>query len=161
MPTGEPIAEMILQNIETVLKTLVAGTDYYTTVQPENVERVERNALEITSFPHILIWPGRTMYDADPLERRVNQVITTLMLVEISISMTTRATTAQRDLQRFVRDVHRALLLDHTRGGNAMDSRILQSEPFYTNDERGPLSWADLVFEIKYRTPRQDLNALR
>lgn len=166
MPTGNPVAELILQNIELTFKSINGEPDYFTTVNPANVKRMDKNLIEVNSFPFIGFVASDTFYDRLPIEKRVSQRISTEMFVEVTIALQTRAATAQTDLENFIRDVHRAWMLDkgkrglHPINGNelAFDSRLVEAHRYYTNTERGPLSWADMTFEVNYGTKRYELN---
>ena len=152
-PSGTPTKEALLQNLETVLAAISAGADYYTTVN--HVTRINTVSLELPQYPAIVLTPLGTEYDP-PGE------VTTLAIagnyrIRALLVLRTR-TDAVQELENFIRDVHKAILADTTRGGLAIDTRLVSDEVYYPTDQKEPVAMAELVILISYRTPRTDLN---
>jgi hypothetical protein len=152
-PSGNPVKELILQNLETVLAAIAAGDDYYTTVR--KVFRLDVAPPEVNSFPAVAIVPQGTDYD-NP-RTRVTNANAGAFRVQLTLLLNTSSNVA-RTIERFIRDVHKALWVDYTRGGYAHYTRIVRDEIFYPVDESDPLCGADVFLEIDYRTSRSDLN---
>lgn len=62
------------------------------------------------------------------------------------------STTYETKMNQVRADIGKALMVDHTRGGNARDTFMLPSSEF--NEEEG--SGIDVFFEVEYRTERND-----
>lgn len=152
-PSGSPVKELILQNMETTLAAINGGSDYYTTVAV--VDRINVIPIEIREYPAIIITPIGTDYD-QPGEA------TTLALagnyrVRLTLVVRTR-TDPSMTIENFVRDVHTALIVDITRGGYAINTRMLSDDVFYPTQIEEPVAIADCVIDVRYRTLRTDLN---
>ena len=159
MPSGEPVKELILQNVEAAMKLIDGTSNYYTTVNPAYVERGEIGAVEIKTFPHVIITPGPTEYDTEPRQTRVLRKRTGEFLIYIRLMIETRTNVALT-IQRFIRDANFALNIDCTRGGNAMDSWLMTDEPWYPSGADDPIGGADLVLKVWYRTDLNNPNSV-
>ena len=67
-------------------------------------------------------------------------------------------TNAALSIERFVRDVQKSILIDITRGGNAIDTYMTSDDVFYPTELDEPVAGADCVILVHYRTLRTDLN---
>lgn len=152
-PSGEPVAETILQNIETVLAAIAEGSDYYTDVA--RVYRADKLTQAIHEKPAIVVAPGQSS-----LERPGEQVTGALAVTaryDLMLVMD-GGDEPVRDIQRFMRDVHKALLADRTRGSVAYNTRVTLMDPFMPEDTEPCLVLADMAVEVDYRTDEDDLN---
>lgn len=152
-PSGEPVKEQLLANLETTLAAIVEGADYYTTVR--KVLRLDAAAPEINAFPAIVIVPIGTRYDNQ--RSQVVGAVAALYTVQLTLLVRT-ATDVATTIERFIRDVHKALFVDITRGGPAINTRVVSDEIFYPSDAREPIGGADLEVAIDFRTPRSNFN---
>ena len=152
-PSGEPVKEQIMANLQTTLEGVNGGASYYTDFS--KVERVEAGGVQVKTFPTAIISPLGTEYDSP------NAVVTTKIgatfRVEITVFLRTRSN-ATRAVERAIRDVHTALYVDRTRGGLAIDTRVAGSDPFYPSEATEPICGADISVSITYRTQATDLN---
>lgn len=152
-PSGEPVKELILQNLETTLDAIAAGADYYTEVR--SVDRARSLVQAVDDTPAVLILPDGTTYDTEPA-RLVGVVSGTFRVGLLLVARD--ATTPQLTIERFIRDVHKALLVDITRGGNALNTRLVTDDVYIPVEETDPIVLGDLLVEIDYRTLRTNLN---
>lgn len=152
-PSGTPVKEAILQNLETVLATISAGSDYYTNVA--TVTRINAVPIDLPEFPAIVLSPLGTEYD--PPGQATTLAIAGHYRIRATLVVRTRSD-AVAALENFIRDVHRCILLDTTRGGLAVDTRLLSDEVYYPTDIDEPVALAELVILVIYRTTRSELN---
>ena len=154
-PSGSPVKELILDDIQnTALPLLVAGADYYTTV--EYITRIESGPMELKMFPAIVIVPLSTDYDREGSEG----TLTTAAQYRIQLSLFLRTRTdATSKIERFIRDVNKALMVDRTRDDNALNTRVAADEVFYPTEDDEPYTIANLIIEVDYRTVWNDLNS--
>ena len=78
--------------------------------------------------------------------------------VQLSLFLRTR-TDAVSKIERFIRDVHKAVLIDRYRNTNALNTRVTNDEVFYPTEDDEPYAVANVILEIEYRTEWDDLNA--
>jgi hypothetical protein len=152
-PSGTPVKEAVLQNLETALAAIAAGAAYYTTVA--RVQRINTVPIDLPEYPAIVLVPLGTDYD--PPGAATTLAIAGHYRVQATLIIRSR-TDAVADLENFIRDVHKALLVDPTRGGLAIDTRLVSDSVYYPTDIEEPVALADLVIEVHYRTTRTDLN---
>lgn len=153
-PSGVPVKEAILDDLQnTALPLIVAGSDYYTTV--ERIQRIEAAPMQVTMFPAIVIIPLSTDYDQEGTQG--TRTIAAEYRVQLSLFLRTR-TDAVSKIERFIRDVHKAVLVDRYRDGNALNTRCVSDEVFYPTEDDEAYTTANVVLEIDYRTNFTDLN---
>lgn len=152
-PSGTPVKEAILQDLETTLAAISAGADYYTSVA--TVTRVNTVAIDLPEFPAIVLTPLGTEYD--PPGQATTLAIAGHYRIRATLVVRTR-TDAVEDLENFIRDCHKAMLVDTTRGGLAIDTRLVSDEVYYPTDIEEPVALAELTIMVIYRTQRTDLN---
>jgi len=165
MVSGYPVKEKILNNLQSLqdsgaaaspatgLGLITAGADYYTDV--EKITRVEAGPMDLTMFPAIIIAPVNTDYD--PEGSQGTTTIAAKYRVQLTLILRTRDDAVQK-IERFIRDCHKAILVDRTRGGQAIWTRAVADEVFYPTDDDEPYTTANLLLEILYRTKVGDLN---
>lgn len=152
-PSGTPVKEAVLANLETTLAGITAGSDYYTSVA--RVNRIDTVPIELTEYPAIILVPSGASYD--PPGDATTLAIAVHYRVEATLVIRAR-TDAVEKLENFIRDVHKALLVDITRGGLAIDTRLTEDRVYYPTDIEEPVAIAELSIEIHFRTRRTDLN---
>lgn len=169
--TGTPLKLQLLNNIQGVdedgvplatktglaLINTTAGSgsdgDYFTDVQ--KIQRIDAGPMDLKEFPAIVIAPAGTDYAR--LSSQGTTTIAATFIVQVSLILRTR-TEAAKKIEDFIRDAHRALTEDRQRDGNATSTRLASDEVFYPNEDDEPYTTANLVFEIDYRTPWNDLD---
>lgn len=152
-PSGSPVKEAILDNLQTTLAAITAGGDYYNTVAL--VSRINTVPIEVQDYPAVILTPLGTEYDQ-------GGDATTLALhadyrIRLTLIIRTRDN-ASEALENFIRDVHRSILVDITRGDLAINTRMLSDEVYYPTQIEEPVAVADCVVLVSYRTLRTDLN---
>lgn len=152
-PSGSPVKEAILDDLQTTLEGISAGAEYYSDVAL--VTRVNTVPIELAEFPAIVITPLGTEYDQ-------GGDATTLALhadfrVRLTLVVRTRDS-ASETLENLIRDVHKRILVDITRGGRAINTRMLTDEVYYPTQIEEPVAIADCTVLVSYRTLRTDLN---
>ena len=152
-PSGIPVKRAVFENLETTLAAITAGSDYYTSVA--RVTRIDSVPIELTEYPAIILTPSSTDYD--PPGDATTLAIAGHYRIDATLVIRTR-TSAVDELENFIRDVHKAILVDITRGGIAIDTRLTSDRVFYPTDIEEPVALAELSIEIIYRTRRSDLN---
>jgi hypothetical protein len=145
-PSRTPIRELILQNVETVLRS-IAPPSYASTIL--FVRRWNGNvALDVPEYPCALIVP---------LTERSDDSRSTIIehSMQLGIVLGVRSDTWMQDMNRLLADVRVALLTDPSRGTVAATTRITD-EDVYDGDPRQNIGSAQLVAEISYRTLYED-----
>lgn len=152
-PSGSPVKEQVLDNLQTTLAAIAAGDDYYNTVALVN--RINTAPVEVAQYPAIIITPIGTDYDqpgeATTLAIRAN------FRIQLTLILRTRDNPSE-ELENFIRDVHKALLVDITRGGLAINTRMISDEVYYPTQIEEPVAVADCGIVVDFRTLRTDLN---
>jgi hypothetical protein len=162
-----PVKEDILNDLQgidsagayaaTGLGLLVSPTydddDYYTEV--EKIQRIDAGPMEIKMFPAIVLVPLSTDYNQEGT--RGTQTLAASYRVQLSLFLRTR-TDAVSKIERFIRDAHKAILVDRTRNSNALNTRALSDEVFYPTEDDEPFTTANLIIEIDFRTDWDNLN---
>tara|TARA_R110000796_G_scaffold98924_3_gene206772 strand:+ start:216 stop:692 length:477 start_codon:yes stop_codon:yes gene_type:complete len=154
-PSGSPVKEAILDNLQnTALALLVAGSDYYTTV--EKVQRIDAGPMELKMFPAIVIVPLSTEYDREGTQGTLT--IAATYRIQLTLFLRTRTDAASK-IERMIRDVHKAVLIDRYRNANALNTRVVNDEVFYPTEDDEPYTTANVILEVDYRTAWNDLNS--
>lgn len=78
--------------------------------------------------------------------------------IRLTLILRTRDNPSE-ELENFIRDVHKALLVDITRGGLAINTRMLSDDVYYPTQIEEPVAVADCTITVDFRTLRTDLNS--
>jgi hypothetical protein len=153
-PSTSPVKEAILDDLQnTALPLLIEGADYYTTV--EKIQRIDAGPMEVKMFPAIVIVPLSTDYDREGSQGTLT--LAAAYRVQLTLFLRTRTDAASK-IERFIRDVHKAVLIDRTRNANAINTRVTSDEVFYPTEDDEPYTTANVILEVDYRTEWDDLN---
>lgn len=145
---ADSIREKILANIETTtLEGITIAAGYGVNIG--QVERGKVNALSLERFPAALIFPGEDEPQSliSDITDRTWQILLFLWVV------------AQKDISKameiFLAAVQKAMIVDYTRGGNAMDTAegTIMTIRIEEEDTQGGFL---LNYSIRYRTKRGD-----
>jgi len=162
MPLGSPVKEAILDDLQNTALPLIAagvstppvgGDAYYTPV--EYITRIESGPMELKMFPAIVIVPLATDYDPEGTEGTLTMAAA--YRIQLALFLRTR-TDAVSKIERFTRDVHKAIMVDRTRNANAINTRAVNDEVFYPTEDDEPFTISNLIIEVDYRTVWDDLN---
>jgi len=157
-PAGQPWTVVVLAALEARLATIQGDPDYYNAIA--QVRRVRAGFPSLTEFPGIEVLLGDVEH-----ERRQQAVSDGFAnAVVVQLNALDRIGGESDDISdailRLARDVHTALLNDHTLGGTVEDVRILRTEPFYPSDPDEPLCGAAILVELPFVNARDNLNAV-
>ena len=152
-PSGTPVKEAILDHLQSTLTAIAAGAAYYNSVAL--VTRINTVPIELHDYPAIVLTPLGTSYDQ-------GGDATTLALhgdyrIRLTLIVRTRDEASQA-LENFIRDVHKSILVDITRGGLAINTRMLSDDVYYPTQIEEPVAIADCIVLVSYRTERTNLN---
>jgi hypothetical protein len=140
------IRESILENIKTTLAAIVAGETYNNTIA--SVERYKSNGNDLINVPCIIITAGPETKTPSP-----NPLYTCKLTVFIDIWNRQDETDTQATdtiLDSLLGDIEKALMIDITRGGYAIDTNFLGNIPFDTV-EGSPHIGITISVEIIYQ----------
>lgn len=156
---ADTIREKIVKNIETTLKTISKANGYENDIK--SVQRLLQSGQVVTDVPLLIIAEG----DEDAEEGPLATAILTLKRLGVFVVVQTRHdeaidTRASDEILNTLRaDVEKAMMVDHTRGGFAIDTHPPSSTALDT--EEGQPEIASLMqFQIDYRHARQDPTSL-
>jgi hypothetical protein len=135
--------ELILQNVETVLRSITTANGYVNTVA--TVARGQINPLNLQAYPVALILPMADRPDA--MASSLNRREYTLT-IRLWVRPHTHLSEA---LESLITDVQKALMLDPRRGALAEDTREGELSYLYLDSEALEAG-ADLEYLIPYRT---------
>ena len=105
--------------------------------------------MNLKEFPAIIIIPADEVNSEEPIER-----------YDAVLNITLECWVKNRDeitveVNQLLADVQKALLVDYTRDGKAMDTNLRGNSPFY-NDVNEPYGGVDIRIAIHYRTKYAD-----
>lgn len=141
------IRENILANISTVLNTISIANGYANNIA--SVQRWKQGGNNLRQVPCIIINAG-----SEDKEQEPNPLVTCRFSVSIDIWMRHDEATVPGStdtiLNSLLGDIEKALMVDHTRGGNAQDTNISGNVSFETVDSQ-PYAGITVNVEILYR----------
>ena len=146
---ADSIREKIMANVETTLEGITTAAGYNSTIQ--RVYRIRLAGLNIQEFPSIVVIPGREINAEEPVDRYTERLS---FVLECWLKEASKDDIATQ-VNKLVADVQKALLVDYTRGGMAINTKLLGNEPFY-NDVNAPYGGVDIEIEIHYRHQYSD-----
>ena len=161
-PSGLPVKEDIIANLKTALETISAGGTYYTSV--ERVTRYAGGPMDVTVFPSIVMTPLGTAYGPPATQGTLTSAAS--FRVSLDLFLRTRGSSSSLgtdpdvpvSLEKFIRDVRQAVIVDRTRGGKAINTFAVSDEIFYPTQDDDPYATARVTIEVNYRTSWDDLN---
>jgi hypothetical protein len=152
-PTDDPARATIMGNIVTALQGIAGAPTYRTTVHSSNVKVLGANALQLPSFPALIVEVERqTTTD------NVFPMILQRMQFDVLAAVESR-TDALKKVRDLIEDVRIALLTDVSRGGLAVDTHVTADEPFVPEVSQ-PLYAARITVDVQYRHQRLDPSAV-
>jgi|13_taG_2_1085334.scaffolds.fasta_scaffold57016_3 hypothetical protein len=173
--SGLPVKEKILNNLQSLkddgdVQPIASATglglistsgtghasdgDYYT--DPKIITRIDASPLKITQFPAIVIEPLSTDYDGFGSQGTLT--IAATFRIRLRLMLHTR-TNAVALIERFIRDAHRAILVDRQRASNAIVTQAVSDSVQYPTDDDEAITTATLLIAVDYRTAWNDLNS--
>lgn len=145
-----PIVENIAANVLTTLKTIDQGATYNHTLTPIRPRLSDYSDVPAGDLVVMQTQQGETILPpATDTDKRRQTFHLTCWIINSDKSSTTYET----KMNQVRADIHKALMVDASRGGNARDTFMLPSSEF-NDKETG--SGIDVFFEVEYRTLRND-----
>jgi len=150
------IREKILDNIKSTLEDIKASKGYYNTVA--SVQRWSQHGNNLVDVPCIIISSGPETKKPEP-----NPLYTCRWTVFIdAITRHDESSTEPTDrlINKMIADVEKALMVDITRGGYAMDTNLVNNVPFEAVEGQpnvGAVIEIDIVYQHKQSDPEEQL----
>ncbi|HAH21629.1 MAG: hypothetical protein A2Y00_05500 [Omnitrophica WOR_2 bacterium GWF2_43_52] len=152
----ETVRERIMANIKTTLEGVTVANGYNFDFTADTVQRWSMHGNRLADLPAVVISPGDEEEKGQPNpfeECYLNVYLDIFFVNDEGDSMVT-----DTYLNRLQGDMKKAILLDHTRGGEAIDTDVLGTTPFETTEGQ---PYAGIIMElgIRYRHLRSDPTA--
>ena len=152
----ETVKEKILQNVKTTLEGIKKENGYNFDFIQSGIQRWSMFGNKMTELPMAIISPGNEeeRSSPDPYE----ECALTVYLDIFYVNDEKEDTPTDTYLNRLQGDVKKAILADHTRGSNAIDTNVMGTTPFETTEGQ---HYAGIIIEleIKYQHLRLDPTA--
>ncbi len=144
----ETIRERILDNIKRTLEQISIETGYYFDFTRKTVQRWSMYGNGMTDLPMVVISPGDEEEASllNGFEECVMSVYLDVFIINGESDEEEFATDTY--LSRLQGDMKKAILIDNTRGGNAIDTDIVGTTPFETTEGQ---HYAGIIIELKIR----------
>lgn len=143
------VAQAILDDVVTTLETHLSGSGEYMT-ELSRVYVMDASEISGLELPAVLV-----LSDSDRVvEDRVGMRVRRLELVLVLVLRGGEAGWDQR-LRDFTADVERALAVDHTRNGNALDT-VFEESVVFEGASEAPVAQAEAKVTVQYRTAYGD-----
>lgn len=148
---ADSIREKIMADLLTTFGTISVANGYENNI--ESVQRYEQNDQNLQATPAIIIVEGVESSEDSPDPLTTNVLIVEGMVYTSHDRLASIST--GEFLNKFVQDIKKAIKVDNTRGGNAVDSMVKSSEPFETDEDQ---PFVGIIFEIEviYRHRQTD-----
>jgi hypothetical protein len=144
---ADSLRELVMKNIKTTLATITTGGGYANTVA--SVQRYRTGGQSQTVFPMIIIREGAETSKDEPLGKISHQLAVDLLLIVVH-DPATDARESDEVMNSFLADVQKAMLTDRSRGGYAVDTKLLGSEPLDVEDSNTDVQQV-CSWEVHYR----------
>jgi len=142
----ETVRERILANLKTTLEGITVANGYNFDLTPQTVQRWSMHGNRMTDIPLVIISPGNE--DEKSLPNAFEECELTVYLDVFFVNAQNDAVSSDTYLNRLLGDIKKAVLLDHTRGGEAIDTDAAGATPFETTEGQ---SFAGVIVELKIR----------
>ncbi len=148
------VRESILDNIKTVLATVTTGNGYNNTLA--SVQRWKQAGNSLVEVPCVVIkgGPEEKVDEPNPL-KTVNMTVYCDLWIRQDPDDTASTDTIVNSLYG---DIEKALMIDRTRGGFAVDSTISAGEPFETVEGQ-PHAGMTIELSVQYQHQQSDPEA--
>lgn len=143
-------AEKILANIETTLETITVVNGYNNTVKI--VTRNTKAVLNMPMFPAIIIGKGSGTVDAMAKSSAHRKMFITIE------AWTRKEKDASQEVEKFLGDIQKAMMVDPRRGGNAINTIEVSDTPILIDSETAEIGF-QVQYQIDYRTKIEDPTA--
>lgn len=152
----ETVRERIMANIKTTLEGVTVAGGYNFDFTADTVQRWSMHGNRLADLPAVVISPGDEEEKGQPNPFEECYLIVYLDIFFVNDEGDSIVTDTY--LNRLQGDMKKAILLDHTRGGEAIDTDVLGTTPFETTEGQ---PYAGIIMElgIRYRHLRSDPTA--
>jgi hypothetical protein len=152
----ETVRERILANIKTTLEGITIANGYSFDFTAETVQRWSMHGNKLVDLPAVIISPGNE--EEKSLPNNFEECVLSVYLDVFFVTEENDAVSTDTYLNRLQGDMKKAILQDHTRGGEAIDTDVLGTTPFETTEGQ---PYAGIIMElgIRYRHLRSDPTA--
>lgn len=150
-PSGTPVDEAILDNVVATLAAIATPSYHLTFKRAERF--IPLNATQVQEYPSALVGTADITW-SDALHFRLSG----------DMRFTVRALVEDREAHQeslawAAADVRKALLADVTRGGLAVDTKVLAQSPFMLISEAGnAVTGVDVSVQVRFRHQYDDPN---
>ena len=144
----ETIRERILEHIKRTLEQISIEAGYYFDFTEKTVQRWSMHGNRMIDLPMVVISPGDE--EETSLLNGFEECVTSVYLDVFFINSEGDDEEFSTDtyLSRLQGDIKKAILIDYTRGGNAIDTDIAGTTPFETTEGQ---HYAGIIVELKIR----------
>ncbi|MFH2138462.1 MAG: hypothetical protein ABII88_08125 [Candidatus Omnitrophota bacterium] len=149
----ETVRERILQNIKTAIEAVTIANGYIFDFTPQTVQRWSMHGNRMVDMPMAVISPGDEDESSSP--NPFEECRLTVYLDLFFVNDENDAVSTDTYLNRLQGDIKKAILLDSTRGGDAIDTDVMGTTPFETTDAQ-PYAGVIIELRIRYRHLRSD-----
>lgn len=149
----ETVRERILQNIKSTLEAVTIANGYNFDFTPETVQRWSMHGNRMVDMPMAVISPGDEDETSSP--HPFEECVLTVYLDIFFINEENDPVATDTYLNRLQGDIKKAILIDPTCGGDAVDTDILGTTPFETTEAQ-PYAGIIMELRIRYRHLRSD-----
>ena len=152
----ETVRERILANIKTTLEGITIANGYNFDFTAETIQRWSMHGNKLVDLPAVIISPGNE--EEKSLPNNFEECVLSVYLDVFFVTEENDAVSTDTYLNRLQGDMKKAILEDHTRGGEAIDTDVLGTTPFETTEGQ---PYAGIIMElgIRYRHLRSDPTA--
>jgi len=149
----ETVRERILHNIKTSLEAVSIANGYNFDFTPQTVQRWSMHGNSMVNLPCIIISCGDEEEKSAPCP--FEECTLSVYLDVFYVGDENDVISTDTYLNRLQGDIKKAILQDHTRGGEAVDTNVLGTTPFETTEGQ---HYAGIIIEveIKYQHLRLD-----
>lgn len=150
---AESVREKIMQHIQDTLEWITVENGYSNTLR--SVQRFRQDGQELANLPAAILIEGSDDVESNgPLELTSRSLMVSVVLIHRQ-DTDTDARAASELMNSLLADVQRAMQVDHTRGGVALDTTEIGIGEL--NVEEGqPELVQSIAYRIAYRHERRD-----
>jgi len=141
----DSIRELVMKNIKTTLAA-ISGI--------ASVQRYRTGGQSQVAFPMIIIREGAEASKDEPIGKITHHLTVDLLLIVVH-DAATDARESDEVMNSFLADAQKAMLADRSRGGHAVDTKLLGSEPLDVEDANTDVQQV-CTWEIQYRHSNTD-----
>jgi len=145
---ADTVREKILANLKTTLEGLTTGNGYNFDFTAATVQRWSMHGNSTTELPMILVSPGDQ--SQKPFTNALSQCDMEVLLPAFYKHEPTDSVVTDKRMNQLEGDIKKIVMVDETRGGNALSTQVTGSSPFESEEDQ---RYAGIVIEllIKYR----------